>query len=101
MNASSLRRSAVIVVTALVASLTSGCLVGGGGYGYDGPDYYEASGGAYGGWGPGYYVGPVRGGYGGGGRGERPPTHGYRPAPSSRPMPSIPSQPRGGGSRPR
>jgi hypothetical protein len=60
--------------------------------GYDG-GYYEPDGYAYGGWGPGYRVGPGRGGYQRGGH----PSESYRRAPASRPTPSIPSRPRGGG----
>ncbi len=81
---------------------------------YYGPPVY------YGGWGPGYWVGPPSwGGYpygwdghpygwdghphggdehphGPWGDGHSP---GFRPAPPGRPMPSIPSAPRGGGMR--
>lgn len=63
------------------------------GYGYGGFDY------GYGGWGPGYFVGPPAWGYGApvevGGGLQRP----YRPAPPSRPLPSIPVGPRGPGTR--
>jgi squid-like protein/heterogeneous nuclear ribonucleoprotein A1/A3 len=90
--------------------------------GYDG-GYYEPYGYEYGGWGPGYRVGPGRGGdrrhEGGGDRhqdgggdrhqdgggdrhqggGDRHQgggaSHSYRPAPASRPTPSIPNRPRG------
>jgi hypothetical protein len=54
------------------------------GVGYD-AGYYEPYGYDYGGWGPGYLVGPGRGGDR---RGDHP--HSYRPAPASRPTPSIP-----------
>jgi hypothetical protein len=73
------------------------------GYGYDGPsvgvgvDYYEPFGFDYGGWGPNYRSGPPRGGDRGFGGGRRGSPHAYRSAPSSHPMPSIPSGPRGGG----
>ena len=97
-------RGSVVVVGGLFAILSSGCIVPGGGYGYDGDadvgvGYYEPVGGYYGGWGPGYRVGPgrggdYRGGRGGGGPG---PAHAYRSAPASHPMPSIPSRSRGGG----
>jgi hypothetical protein len=55
----------------------------------------------YSGWGPGYYVGPPRWsgnprGWGGPPPGSRPV---FRPAAPGRPMPSIPSGPRGGGTR--
>jgi hypothetical protein len=82
--------------------------------GYD-AGYYEPYGYEYGGWGPGYRVGPGRGGdrrhEGGGDRhqdgggdrhqggGDRHQgggaSHSYRPAPASRPTPSIPNRPRG------
>jgi len=61
----------------------------------------------YGDWGPEYFVGPPRwdrrpGGWGGPPRGfphgtGRGPS--FRPAPAGRPMPSIPTGPRGGGMR--
>jgi hypothetical protein len=86
--------------TVLVAA--AGCAVTEGGYGYDGSvgvgvDYYEPFGFDYGGWGPGYGgVAPYRGG---GPRGGSPPGRSYRPAPSGRAMPSIPSGSRSGGGR--
>jgi hypothetical protein len=60
------------------------------GVGYVG-GYYEPYGYDYGGWGGGYRVGPGRGGDR---RGDHP-GHGYRPAPASRPTPSIPRGHRG------
>ena len=60
------------------------------GVGYVG-GYYEPYGYDYGGWGGGYRVGPGRGGDR---RGDRP-SHSYRPAPASRPTPSIPHGSRG------
>jgi len=101
-NISLLRRLALAFVVLTLMVLLSGCVVTGGGYGYDdggyiGADYYEPAGVYYGGWGPGYQVGPVRGDdhrdhrpTGGGG-------HAYRSAPASHSMPSIPSQSRSGG----
>jgi hypothetical protein len=100
-----------LVLLAPLASMPSACTVEpgygyGSGYGpgYEGGanigfgvDYYEPFGFDYGGWGPDYRSGPPRGGqrtFRDGGRGA---THAYRPAPSSRAMPSIPSGPRGGG----
>ncbi|HWA79683.1 MAG TPA: hypothetical protein VG848_05155 [Acetobacteraceae bacterium] len=72
--------------------LMAGCVVPGGGYGYD-LGYYEPAGINYGGWSTGYDVGPVWGrdvhGYYGGGH---PPPRAYRPAPASHPVPSIPSR---------
>jgi hypothetical protein len=59
------------------------------GVGYD-AGYYEPYGYEYGGWGRGYRVGPGRGGDP---RGDHP-SHSYRPAPASRPTPSIPSHSR-------
>ena len=107
MNISLLRWSATAVAIGLFMVLATGCVVAGGGYGYDGGvgiglDYYEPYGADYGGWGPGYRVGPIRDGAhrpdrGGG----HPPAHTYRPAPASHPMPSIPSRSRSGGSRSR
>jgi hypothetical protein len=60
------------------------------GVGYVG-GYYEPYGYEYGGWGGGYRVGPGRGGDR---RGDHP-SHSYRPAPASRPTPSIPHGSRG------
>jgi hypothetical protein len=60
------------------------------GVGYVG-GYYEPYGYDYGGWGGGYRVGPGRGGDR---RGDHP-SHSYRPAPASRPTPSIPHGSRG------
>ena len=99
-----LRRTAIALFIGGCAALPSACVAPGGGYSYDngvdvGVDYYEPYGGDYGGWGSGYQVGPYRdGGHRGGerGRGGSGP-HTYRPAPASRPMPSIPSGSRSGG----
>ena len=88
-----------LALTVLYACAVTG--VGGTvGYGYD-AGYYEPWGYDYGGWGYGYRVGPGRGGdrrggdsHGGDSRGghqSRP----YRPAPESRPTPSIPRGSRG------
>ncbi len=96
------RWSATAFVIGLFAVLASGCIVPGGGYGYDGGasyglDYYEPYGVAYGGWGPGYEVAPFRGGdHRGVARGGAAP-HAFRAAPASRAMPSIPSRSRSGG----
>ena len=107
MNILLLRWSAIAFAIGLFTVLASGCVVTGGGYGYDdgvgiGLDYYQPYGAVYGGWGPGYRVGPIRDGYqrpdrGGG----QPAPHAYRSAPASRSMPSIPSRSRSGGSRSR
>ncbi len=104
MNISLLRWSAIAFVIGLFTTLSSGCAVTGGGYGYNGDvgvglDYYEPYGGEYGGWGSGYRVGPSRGGdhrheHGGSGGGHAP-SHAYRSAPASHSMPSIPSRGRG------
>lgn len=59
------------------------------GIGYD-YGYYEPYGYDYGGWGGGYRVGPGRGGEV---RSNRP-SHSFRPAPASRPTPSIPGRSR-------
>lgn len=84
----------------LVMAVLYACTVTGDGYvgGYYDPPGYE-----YGSWGHGYYVAPPHGGgHGGYVGGEhhaeqpRPPQqHAYRPAPPSRPAPSIPNRPRG------
>jgi len=71
-------------------------------YGYD-LDYFYGPPVFYGGWGPDYFVGPPPwggrppgwGGRPGFPRGDGRPPH-FRPAPPGRPMPSIPSGPRGG-----
>jgi len=84
------------VLGALALTLLNGCAVTGVGvggtvgYGYD-AGYYEPWGYDYGGWGYGYRVGPGRGGDRRGGHQSRP----YRPAPQSRPTPSIPHGSRG------
>ena len=69
-----------------------GACVGGVGYsggvavGYS-PGYIEPFGYDYGGWGGGYHVGPGRGGDR---RAAPGPSHGYRSAPQTRSVPSIP-----------
>jgi hypothetical protein len=84
---------------AFVMTGLGACVAEGGGgaavvVGYDG-GYYEPYGYDYGGWGHGYRVGPGRGGDPRGDpRGGHPPQS-YRPAPASRPTPSIPSRSRG------
>jgi hypothetical protein len=103
-NSQLLRRSAIAVAIGLSIVLSFGCVVGGDGYGYGyndnvsvgiGLGYYEPYGNYYGGWGPGYRVGPSRGGNFRPDRGSgHPAPHAYRPAPLSRPMPSIPARPR-------
>ena len=73
---------------------------GGPAYGYD-VDYFYGPPAIYGGWGPDYYVGPPRH-WDGRPPGVRPggsPSPAFRAAPASRPMPSIPSGPRGSGMR--
>lgn len=104
MNILVLRWSAIAFMIGLFTVILSGCIVPGDGYGYSGNvdvgvDYYQPIG-VYGGWGPGYNVGPYRGGVHGPERGGgQSYGHAYRPAPASRPMPSIPSGSRSGGSR--
>jgi hypothetical protein len=73
----------------LLLALLSACAETGGGYvvGAYGPSAYD-----YGGWGPGYHVAPPRGGER---RPERSSPRAYRPAPRSRPAPSIPTRPHG------
>lgn len=101
-----LRRSAIAFAIGLFTALLPGCVVTGDGYGYAGNvgigvDYYEPFGAVYGGWEPGYRVGPARAGGYRPDRGGNASSHAYRAAPASRPMPSIPSRSRSGGSRPR
>ncbi|MGO8915942.1 MAG: hypothetical protein ACLQJR_08545 [Stellaceae bacterium] len=103
MNSSLSRWAATAFVIGLVAVLSSGCIVAGGGYGYDGGagyglDYYEPYGVGIGGWGPDYQVAPYREGeHRPASVGGRPAAHAYRAAPASRAMPSIPSGSRSGG----
>jgi hypothetical protein len=110
MKYSTWRWSTAVFAIGLFASLSSGCVVsgGGGGYGYDGNvgvglGYYEPAGVEYGGWGRGYRVAPYRGGDDH--RTDRTDrsdshAHGYRSAPASHSAPSIPSRSRGRNSRP-
>ena len=83
------RRWRVSALGILLLMVLSACTVGGGGYV---GGVYEPYGSDYGGWGPGYHVAPSR-------RGERrveqPSPRAYRPAPRSRPSPSIPTRPHG------
>jgi hypothetical protein len=103
MNRLTWRWLSATLVIGLFASLSSGCIATGGGYGYDGNvgvglDYYEPAGVMYGGWGGGYRVAPFRGGDH---RAAPSGGHAYRSAPASRSAPSIPSGSRGGDSRSR
>ena len=107
MNILLLRRLVFTFVLLTLTVLLSGCVIGGGGYGYDGDasygaTYYEPSGAYYGGWGHDYQVAPFRGGdhrpASGGGHAS---AHAYRSAPASHSMPSIPSHSRSGSSRSR
>lgn len=100
MSAALSRWSVTALAIGLVALLSFGCVVAGGGYGDAGYGlgYYQPYGVPVGGWGADYHVAPYREGEhrrdeGGG----RPAAHAYRPAPASRAMPSIPSHPRTGG----
>jgi hypothetical protein len=83
------RRWRVSALGILLLTALSACTVGGGGYV---GGVYEPYGSDYGGWGPGYHVAPSS-------RGERrveqPSPRAYRPAPRSRPSPSIPTRPHG------
>jgi hypothetical protein len=104
MNTLLVRWSAIALLLGLFTVLSSGCVVPGDGYGYNGDvgvgvDYYEPYGAYYGGWGSGYRVGPIRGDnyrpdYGG-----RPIPRAYSAAPVSRPVPSIPARRRSGNLR--
>ena len=98
---------ALAFVLCTLTVLLYGCIVPGGGYGYDdgggiGGAYYEPFGFDYGGWGHDYQVAPFRGGdhrpASGGGHAS---AHSYRSAPASHSMPSIPSHSRSGSSRSR
>jgi hypothetical protein len=94
-------RSALVAMLGLLTVAAAGCVADGyvysGSYDY-GADYYYPSTILYGGWGPNYYVGPYRRGYFGGGRLVRPESAAaFRRPPASRPMPSMPSRPHGGG----
>jgi hypothetical protein len=83
------RRLSVSALALLLLSVLYACLVPDGGYV---GGVYERSGYEYSGWGPGYHVGPPRGGER---RPEKSSPHAYRPAPPSRPVPSIPTRPHG------
>jgi hypothetical protein len=74
----------------LLATALCACLVPDGGVYVGGS--YSPSGYEYGRWGSGYHVAPPRGGERG--HGQASP-RAYRPAPQNRPVPSIPSRPRG------
>ena len=82
----------LVVVASLFACVGS---VGYGGGGY-GPGYVEPAGYDYGGWGGAYFVGPGRGGER---RAAPSPSRGYRPAPASISVPSIPNRSGGAGRR--
>ena len=103
MNILLLRRLGFAFVVLTVTFILSGCVVGGGGYGYDdgvgiGGAYYEPYGVDYGGWGSGYHVAPFRGGDHRPTReGGHAPAQTYRSAPASHSMPSIPSRSRSDG----
>ena len=82
------RRWRVRALGLVLLGVLSACTVSGGGYV---GGVYEPYGSDYGGWGPGYHVAPPR-------HGERRPEQAspraYRPAPRSRPSPSIPTRTR-------
>ncbi len=103
------RRWPLLLLGALAAAslaLTplTGCVASAGVYAgdYDGEYYYDAPGYVvYDGWGPTYHVGPPRGDrdhhdhddhHDDHGGGNHPGHPAYRPAPSSRAVPSIPTQ---------
>lgn len=101
MNTLLVRGSAIALAIGLIAALSSGCAVTGGGYadgddaGADiGLDYYETYGIDYGGWGPGYRVAPFRDADHQPAHSEHEQPHAYRSAPASHTMPSIPSRSR-------
>jgi hypothetical protein len=97
------RRWAIGALTAALFAVLSGCIAtvgdydrrGEGGYGVG---YYEPYGDVYGGWPSGYHVGPPRGDRARetqsrpareSSRSSKPA---YRPAPESRPLPTLPSK---------
>lgn len=95
-NGRSMRGLIGAVLVAIAGCVAGGGYDGGVSVGY-GVGFYEPYGYDYGGWGPGYRVGPPRRGFD---RPGRPDLHAaphpsYRPAPPSRPMPSLPTYPRG------
>jgi hypothetical protein len=102
------RGSVTTLVVCLLTFLLTSCAVTEGGYGYAYPpnvriglDYYDPWYGPYGNWGPRYRVGPPqqimhRSDFD---KGRPAPNGVVRPAPGSRPIPSIPSSPRNHGSR--
>jgi len=104
-NISFLRWLASAFVVCTLTILLHGCVTGGGYYTDEGATYYEHYGAAYGNWGPEYHVAPYRDrdhdhdrGYHPRGGDRLPSERAFRSAPASRPVPSIPSQPRSGGS---
>jgi hypothetical protein len=109
MNRKMLRRAASAGLVGLFALVSTGCAVTGDGYGYDnglnvgiGLGYYQPYNSYYGGWDSGYRVAPYRGG--GNYRPDRGPRsvpHSFRPAPGTRPVPSIPGNRRPGRLLPR
>jgi hypothetical protein len=94
-----LRLLAASALGIVLLTFLSACVVPGGGYegsvGVYGVSYYEPAGHEYGGWAPGYHVGPPRGGDPHPDRGrDQASARAYRPAPASRPVPSIPTRSR-------
>lgn len=86
-----------VVLASAAFALLPGCVATGGGYVNDGDYYYGPSGYVYEGWGPTYRVGPPRRGHDDhhdDGHHDAPHGHppAYHAAPSSRPVPSIPTQ---------
>ena len=106
MNTSLLRCLAIEFVVCALTGLLSGCVVAPGGY-YDdggiGAAYYDPPDVVYGGWGSSYHVAPYRDGDHRDHRatsvGGHASPRAFRSAPTSHSVPSIPSQPRSGGSR--
>ncbi len=76
----------------LLLTVLYACLVPDGGYV---GGVYEPSGYEYGGWGPRYHVAPPRGGERRPEQAPQAPPRAYRPAPRTRPAPSIPTRPFG------
>jgi hypothetical protein len=100
-----MKRLLIVLAIGLLTFTESACTVVGDGFAGNGNvgvglDYYEPLGFDFGGWGPGYGIGPYHdGSHRFESRGSGSAGHAYRSAPSSRAIPSIPSQGRLGGGR--
>lgn len=103
------RGAAIALLIGLNTFWLAGCaVIDDGGYGYNtdvrvGMDYYDPWLGGYDDWGPGYRVAPPRQTVPRPDFGRDRPSHqgGYRPAPGSHAVPTIPSRPHSRDGRPR